>query len=365
MGAQLEVVGFDAETTAEVEALIDRLEGDHPDSLAFLAAHATEPVAAATSASVRSVAPAGLVVEVVADRPVTRRLDFDGPVSTLAEVQGELYGLLFKARAAAPDHPETSVERLFASTSSLKTHIVEVSAIRALGETFIEMTLTADDDLPALGGDEFWYVLAPRPGAEHRIAPGFTMDDRELGPESGHPWGAYYTTRRRRDTVREVDIWVARHDHPEGVGAWARSAAPGDRVAIWGPRVGYEPRADAVGHLLVCDETGLPACVSIVEQLPIDHPITLVAEVPGPAHRPPLPDRERLDVVWVERGDGEPGTGRRLLAAVERLELDAAGLVAFGAAESREITAVRRHLRDEWGMAQDAVHLTGYWRRDA
>jgi NADPH-dependent ferric siderophore reductase len=360
----VEVVGFDAETAAEVEALIDRLQGDHPDSLAFLASETSERVDRAASVSVRSVAPDGMVVEIGAPRPVTRRLGFDGSASTLAEVQGALYGLLFEARAAAPDHPETSVERLFASTSSLQTHIVEVTGKRSLGETFVELTLRADDDLPALGGDEFWYVLAPRPGAEHRIAPGFTMDDRALGPEAEQPWGAYYTTRRRRDVAREIDVWVARHDHPEGVGAWARTAAVGDCVAIWGPRVGYEPRADAAGHLLVCDETGLPACVSIIEQLPVDHPITLVAEVVGPTHRPPVPTRDRLDVVWVERGDGVPGAGRRLLAAVQRLALDVDGLVAFGAAESREITAVRRHLRDERGMPQATVHMTGYWRRD-
>jgi NADPH-dependent ferric siderophore reductase len=40
-------------------------------------------------------------------------------------------------------------------------------------------------------------------------------------------------------------------------------------------------------------------------------------------------------------------------------------LSAFGAAESRQITAVRKYLRRELGLRSDQVFMTGYWRRDA
>jgi NADPH-dependent ferric siderophore reductase len=37
---------------------------------------------------------------------------------------------------------------------------------------------------------------------------------------------------------------------------------------------------------------------------------------------------------------------------------------AFGGAESRQITAVRKHLRQEVGWPAERVSMTGYWRRE-
>ena len=37
----------------------------------------------------------------------------------------------------------------------------------------------------------------------------------------------------------------------------------------------------------------------------------------------------------------------------------------WGGGESRAMTAVRRHVRDERGLERAAVSLVAYWRRDA
>jgi NADPH-dependent ferric siderophore reductase len=36
---------------------------------------------------------------------------------------------------------------------------------------------------------------------------------------------------------------------------------------------------------------------------------------------------------------------------------------AFGAAESRQISEIRRSLRSEFAMSADHVSMIGYWRR--
>jgi NADPH-dependent ferric siderophore reductase len=69
-------------------------------------------------------------------------------------------------------------------------------------------------------------------------------------------------------------------------------------------------------------------------------------------------------VTWSYRHGEEPGTGTRLLDGVTRLAADTGGLYAFGAAESRQITAVRRHLRHERHLPAHQVQMTGYWRRN-
>lgn len=70
-----------------------------------------------------------------------------------------------------------------------------------------------------------------------------------------------------------------------------------------------------------------------------------------------------MTVEWRSRGDAAPGTSGELLDAVRSRELGTDGLVVFAASESNEMTAIRRHLRDEVGLPAAAVHAIAYWRR--
>jgi NADPH-dependent ferric siderophore reductase len=76
-----------------------------------------------------------------------------------------------------------------------------------------------------------------------------------------------------------------------------------------------------------------------------------------------MPGHPGLGIVWVDRGGGEPGVTNRLLAAVRDI-VEVAPDAAFGAAELRQISAVRRHLREVHGVPPDRMSMTGYWRRE-
>jgi NADPH-dependent ferric siderophore reductase len=52
-----------------------------------------------------------------------------------------------------------------------------------------------------------------------------------------------------------------------------------------------------------------------------------------------------------------------LLDAVLGASFDPATTTVFAAGESREVTAIRKHLRKRLQMPPDRVHCTGYWRR--
>ncbi|MEM7141786.1 MAG: siderophore-interacting protein [Actinomycetota bacterium] len=357
------IQGFPDTFAADVESLLEHLQGSNADTILFIAAHAGDPVDDATAATISLVTPTSVEMELQTPQGAVSRVFEIDEITELAGMQASLIGLLGVARTASPDHPQTSIEAVLNSTADLKTYVTTVVATERITPALVQLTLAGGlDDLPAVGGDEFFYVLVPRRGAEDVIGDDFTMADRESGPEDRRPFGAYYTTRRRRDG--EIDLWVVLHDHDEGVAAWAREAAPGDRVAIWGPRSVFQPVEDAAGHLLVCDETGMAAAASLIDQLADDHPVTLVVETADEDHLPPFPEREAVRVHPVFRGDAEPGTSGGLLAAVQGLAIETDRMAAFGAAESREISAVRRHLRRERGMEHAHVNMTGYWRRD-
>ena len=91
----------------------------------------------------------------------------------------------------------------------------------------------------------------------------------------------------------------------------------------------------------------------------------VLAETIDPDHAITFPGR-RTDVRWSYRGTEAPGVGHRPIDAVRRHVGDHGGALAtaFGAGESRQITAIRRYLRHEARMPATAVSMTGYWRRD-
>ena len=355
------MTGFSEADRAELAFVLESLEANHADTLLFVATQQrrhdrdtfTEAAFAAidrTGIDFRLSAPDGESVE---------RIDFDADASSLHQVQGRFFELLTRARQAFPDDPVSSLEEQYQLSTTLTTYVGTVVRVHRITPSFIEVTIGGLDGMPDLGGDEFSYVM--RPSTPDAIAQGALMSEIGQLP-AGTFVGGTYTTRRRRLDAGELDLWIFLHGHDGGVSGWAAGATPGDTVALWGPRRSYEPPPTTTSHLFVCDETGLPAAFAIIETLPAVHPIILVAEVTDAEHRPPLPAHPGLTTQWVHR-DQAHQDGARLLDVLRATELPEDGLYAFGAAESHEISAVRRYLRNERHLPATQVHMTGYWRR--
>ncbi|MEM8706520.1 MAG: siderophore-interacting protein [Actinomycetota bacterium] len=352
------ITGFSDTTTDELRHVIEHLEGNHGDTLVFIADAAATSGHWVNEVAVLELEPERVVLDLIgAHGSLRHEIPFSEPIADMTGLQIQLFGLITQAREANPDAPMTSIETELHGRAAIPTHVVTVAHARKVGETMVEVTLVGLD-APVRGGDEFWYLMVPQPQARDVIGDGFAIGQLESIPEDRRPMGASYTTRRRRPEAGELDLWIHLH-HDTGVAGWAATATVGDTVALWGPRVAYDPPEGTTHHLLVADETGVPAAAAIAESLPTDHPVTLIAEIGAPGHELPIRVDTNVDVRWVYRSDD----GGRLPETVAALDLDTDGLYAFGAGESREISAIRRHLRRERGMTADAVHMTGYWRR--
>lgn len=106
--------------------------------------------------------------------------------------------------------------------------------------------------------------------------------------------GRDYTPRRFDTAARELMLEFALHgDGPAA--AWAAQATPGQRVAVAGPRGSFVVAPDFDWHLLVGDETALPAIARRLEELPPQARATVVLKVDA-ADRRPLPSRASVDV---------------------------------------------------------------------
>jgi len=252
----------------------------------------------------------------------------------------------------------------------ITTFITAVTATAQVGPNMVQVTVGGGDliGFVPLGADQFVYVLAPPAGHDQlTIDRGFTWTQYESMDVTARPVGAYYTVRRWRPAVAEIDLVVVTSGH-DGEGArWATRVAAGDPVALWGPRRIFDPPADTERFLLVGDETGVHAIAAILDELadelPGDAVIDVIVEVGGECDEVPLRRGPNTSIVWKHRGDAPAGTTRTLLDSVRGLHVAPEGVYAWGGAESRVMTSIRRHVRDRVGLVAEQVAMTAYWRR--
>jgi NADPH-dependent ferric siderophore reductase len=256
----------------------------------------------------------------------------------------------------------------------LRTHLTRV--VRTGNRTpHLRRITFAGGDLetfaPLDAPDQFLYLLLPPPGRrELTIDASFTWEAFYTMGDDVRPVGAYYTVRHHRPARAEIDIDVVLH--AEGAGGagpasrWAASAAPGDPVALWGPRSTFTPPAAGVDwYLLVADETGLPATAAILDRLPPGVEVRVVAEVADAGERQPLAGRPGVEVRWLHRDGAPAGTTTALADAVRALDRPPGRPYVWGGGESRAMSAVRRFVRHEVGVERARVSLTPYWRHAA
>jgi NADPH-dependent ferric siderophore reductase len=174
-----------------------------------------------------------------------------------------------------------------------------------------------------------------------------------LREENGRRVKRRYTIRPARADDGELDLDVVLHGAGPGAG-WGATAAEGDEVEFHGPRGKLELRP-AAAHLLIGDESALPAFAAIRAALPDHEPATAVVEVTDATDELPI----AAPTTWVHRGARPPGGAELLLAALAQHPVDPHAR-AYLLGETRAMVALRAHL-EERGVEHDAIFVKGYW----
>ena len=355
------IAAFMAENGPE---MLSHLHADHEDTLVFVG-RVLGKRPHATGTIVRSVDRFGIDAEITdPDGTHPTRIDFAEEVTDPMALTGALLGLAMRARAESGEEGQTTAERQVAELAAIRTFLTTVSAVADVHPHLRRITFAGGDlaTFAPAGPDTFCYVLLPPPGrTELTIDQSFTWEQYgTMGPDE-QPVGAYYTVRAWRPETSELDMLFVLHGEGHA-SSWAARATPGDPVALWGPRTGYHPPADTEWMLLAADETGLPAAAVILEQLPAGMPVRVLAEVADATEHQDLPIRDGVEVTWLHRDGAEAGTTTLLPDAVAALDWPAGKPYVWGGGESRTMTVIRRHVRDQRGLDRASVSLVGYWR---
>jgi NADPH-dependent ferric siderophore reductase len=212
---------------------------------------------------------------------------------------------------------------------------------------------------PAEGTDAYVNVAIPPAGAAY--GPVFDPDEvKATRPREEWPARRRYTVRHWDEAARELTLDVVVHGDAGAAGPWARTAEPGDVLVMTGPSAGYRPDPEADWHLLVGDESALPAIAATLEALPAGAHALVRLVCDGPEHEVPCESDADVDLVWLHRSPDQPTP---LPSAVEALTFPAGRVHAFVHGEADEIRVIRRHLLTERGLTRADMSCSPYWRR--
>lgn len=222
------------------------------------------------------------------------------------------------------------------------------------------------DDLSAFLGseqtDRYVKLVFPQPGVIYPEP----LDVRALRgtiPAEDMPDVRTYTALFPDVAAGTLAIDFVIHGDEGIAGPWAARAEPGDVLVVNGPRGGYRPDPTADWHLLVGDESALPAITAALLDLAPTAVARVILLIGAPGDEPDLtlPDAGTITYVYRDRVGAEEGA---LVEAITSLAWPEGRVHAFVHGEAQEVMhGIRPLLLKDRGLERSQVSISGYWRR--
>ena len=215
----------------------------------------------------------------------------------------------------------------------------------------IRVTLGGDlDGFTSLGFDDHIKLFFPDGAAPADGEPPFVSRD--------------YTPRRYDPVAKTLDIEFVIHEAGPAT-RWAEQVRPGQTLRIGGPRGSFIIPTNFDWHLLIGDDTGLPAIARRLAELPAGTRVVVLAEVDGPADHVEFASAADVTITWAHRNGAEAGTSDVLAARSRRCSCRRGTTTPGSRAKSLIAKALRAQLIADHGANPKWIRAAGYWRRGA
>lgn len=208
--------------------------------------------------------------------------------------------------------------------------------------------------------DRYVKILFAKP--ELGLVPPYDLDALrgQLAPED-FPVRRTYTLHHVDLEAQTVQIDFVIHGDEGLAGPWARHAKIGDQICFTSPGGLYVPNPEFDRHLLIGDETALPAISASVLDLTPEMVGDIYVEVAGPGDQVELEVPAGVNVHWIHRG-GPFHPGNTTLESVVRAAHWPDGTVqVFAHGERETMKSLRAYLHGERKVDRKAMSLSAYW----
>lgn len=147
--------------------------------------------------------------------------------------------------------------------------------------------------------------------------------------------------------------------HQQGLATdWAAQAYPGISLNIAGPRSSLIIPEDFDWHVLIGDETALPAIARRLDELPASARVIVFAKTADARDQRQFTSQANLEVHWF-------ADDAALLVALAAYRFPSGEGFVWGAGEHHTIQAMQSLLAQEKGIPAEAMRLSAYWRQQA
>jgi NADPH-dependent ferric siderophore reductase len=227
---------------------------------------------------------------------------------------------------------------------------LSVKNVEKIAAHMLRVTLTGDlEGFVSLGFDDHVKLFFPDGTLDAEGAPNMLGRD--------------FTPCRHDAAAKALAIDFAIHDAGPAT-RWAAQAKPGETLALGGPRGSFIIPTAYDWHLLVADETGLPAIGRRLAELPAGSRALVIGEVDGQADELTFASKADVTVAWTHRNGAKPGESDALAKKLSTLKFPAGDYYAWVACESLIAKALRQRLIER-GANPKWMRAAGYWRRGA
>ena len=261
----------------------------------------------------------------------------------------------------APSLPDRLPRRV---RHELRFRRLEVQSVQRVTPHLVRITLGGNDleGFTSPGFDDHCKLFFPDPATGVLVVP-------TPGPEGpiwptgvAKPAMRDFTPRAFDGEARLLTIDFALHEAGPAT-QWAERAKPGDTLGVGGPRGSFIIPTAFDWHLLIGDDTALPAISRRLAELPAGARAVVLAEVDSPQDQIALPTAATLDLHWVHRHGAEAGSSQGLLEALAGARLPMGDYHAWVACETTLAKALRARLVAHHGANPKWTKASGYWRR--
>jgi NADPH-dependent ferric siderophore reductase len=228
---------------------------------------------------------------------------------------------------------------------------LDVLRVDKIAANMIRVTLGGDlEDFTSLGFDDHVKLFFPTGKVGADGEPEFESRD--------------YTPRRHDPQAKTLEIEFVIHDAGPAT-RWAEQAKAGQTLRIGGPRGSFVVPMTYDWHLLIGDDTGLPAIARRLEELPAGTRAVVLAEVDSAADEVTFKSKAEVSVTYVHRNGADAGSTDVLARGLKSLKLPKGDYYAWVACESLTVKALRAQLIADHGANPKWIRAAGYWRRGA
>lgn len=241
--------------------------------------------------------------------------------------------------------------------------VLEVVATEMVSEHMVRLTFGGPgfaDFQDKLVSDRYVKILFAKP--ELGLVPPYDLDAlrEELAPED-FPVRRTYTLHHVDLDAKTLQIDFVVHGDEGLAGPWAQHAVPGDLICFSGPGGLYTPDPSFDRHLLIGDETALPAISAAIADMTPEMVGDVYLEVGGPEDHVELEVPKGVAVHWLHRGGPFTPENTRIESVVRDAPWAAGSIQVFAHGERETMKSLRAYLHGDRKVDRKAMSLSAYW----